>query len=133
MPMLGFPGIALSALNSFNTIYGVLHEGTVPIIKGNPVRVFATQEAVQRTGAPGSVTGILLQSGTYILTPAKQSPPVEQLKNLSVVQGRLVPANTAPTDLDAAAADTLKGVTYVTFDVEVTPTTLFTGAAKKSG
>jgi hypothetical protein len=44
-----------------NNIYGVLHAGTVPIIKGNPVRVFATQEAVQRTGAPGSVTGILLQ------------------------------------------------------------------------
>lgn len=133
MPMLGFPGIALSALNSFNTIYGVLHAGTVSIIKGNPVRVFATQEAVQRTGAPGSVTGILLQSGTYILIPAKQSPPVDQLKNLSVIQGRLVPPKTAAADLDEAAADALKGVTYATFDVEVTPTTLFTGAAKKSG
>ncbi|MGC9993993.1 MAG: hypothetical protein ABSE79_01630 [Terriglobia bacterium] len=133
MPMLGFPGIALSALNSFNTLYGVLHAGTIPIIKGNPVRVFATQEAVQRTGAPGSVTGILLQSGTYILIPAKQSPPVDQLKNLSVIQGRLVPPKTAVADLDEAAADTLKGVTYATFDVEVTSTTLFTGAAKKSG
>jgi hypothetical protein len=132
MPMLGLPGIAMSALNSFNNIYGVLHAGTVPIIKGNPVRVFATQEAVQRTGAPGSVTGILLKSGTYILTPAKQSPPVEQLKNLSVIQGRVVPPKTPLPDLDAAAADTLKDVTYVTFDVEVTPTTLFTGAAKKS-
>ena len=132
MPMLGFPGIALSALNSFNTLYGVLHAGTIPIIKGNPVRVFATQEAVQRTGAPGSVTGILLQSGTYILIPAKQSPPVDQLKNLSVIQGRLVPPKTAVADLDEAAADTLKNVTYVTFDVEVTPTTLFTGASKKS-
>jgi len=133
VPMLGFPGIALSALNSFNNLYGVLHSGTVSIIKGNPVRVFATQEAIQRTGAQGSVTGILLQSGTYILTPAKQSPPIEQLRNLSVIQGRVVPPKTAPPELDAAAADTLKGVTYVTFDVEVTPTTLFTGSAKKSG
>ena len=133
VPMLGFPGIVMSALNSFNTIYGVLHAGTVSIIKGNPVRVFATQEAVQRTGAPGSVTGILLQSGTYILIPAKQSPPVEQLKNLAVIQGRVVPPKTAAPDLDAAAADTLKGVTYVTFDVEVTPATFVTGAAKKSG
>jgi hypothetical protein len=32
---------------------------------------------------------------------------------------------------DAAAADTLKGVTCMTFDVEVTPTTLYTSAAKK--
>jgi hypothetical protein len=133
VPLLGLPGIVMSALNSFNIIYGALHAGTVPIIKGNPVRVFATQEAVQRTGAPGSAAGILLQSGTYILIPAKQSPPVEQLKNLSVIQGRVVPPKTAAPDLDAAAADTLKGVTYVTFDVEVTPTTLFTGAAKKSG
>jgi hypothetical protein len=133
VPVLGFPGIVMSALNSFNTIYGVLHAGTVSIIKGNPVRVFATQEAVQRTGAPGSVTGILLQSGTYILIPAKQSPPVEQLKNLAVIQGRVVPPKTAATDLDAAAADTLRGVTYVTFDVEVTPATFVTGAAKKAG
>jgi hypothetical protein len=130
-PMIGLPGIAMTALNSFNTIYGVLHAGTVSVIKGNPVRVFATQEAVQRTGAPGSVTGILLQSGTYVLIPAKQMPSMDQLKNLTVTQGRLVPPKTAPTDLDMAAASTLKGVTYVTFDVEVTPTTLFTGTAKK--
>jgi hypothetical protein len=133
VPMLGFPGIVMSALNSFNNIYGVLHAGTVPIIKGNPVRVFATQEAVQRTGAPGSVTGILLQSGTYVLIPSKQSPPEDQLKKLTVTQGRLVPPKTAPAELDEAAADTLRDVTYVTFDVEVTPTTLFTGSAKKSG
>ena len=132
VPMLGLPGIALSALNSFNIIYGALHSGTVSIIRGNPVRVFATQEAIQRTGAPGSVSGILLQSGTYILIPAKQSPPADRLKNLSVIQGRLVPPKTPAPDLDAAAADTLKDVTYVTFDVEVTPTTLFTGA-KRSG
>ena len=133
MPMLGFPGIVMSGLNSFNNLYGVLHAGTVPIIKGNPVRVFATQEAVQRTGAPGSVTGILLQSGTYILIPAKQSPSMDRLKDLTVTQGRLVPPKTAPADLDAAAADTLKDVTYVTFDVEVTPATFVTGAAKKAG
>jgi hypothetical protein len=131
MPMLGFPGIVMSALNSFNNLYGVLHSETVSIIKGNPVRVFATQEAVQRTGAPGSVTGILLQSGTYILIPVKQSPSVDRLKGLTVTQGRLVPEKTAIAELDAAAADTLKDVTYVTFDVEVTPTALFSGAAKK--
>ncbi len=133
VPMLGFPGIVVSALNSFNNLYGALHAGSVPIIKGNPVRVFATQEALQRTGAPGSVTGILLHSGTYMLTAAKQSPPMDQLKRLTVKQGRVVPPETAATELDEAAADTLKDVTYVTFDVGVTPTTLFTGAARKSG
>jgi hypothetical protein len=132
-PMLGFPGIVMSALNSFNTVYGVLHSGTVSVIKGNPVRVFGTQEAVQRTGAPGAVTGILLQSGTYVLMPAKQTPPIEQLKKLTVTQGRLVPPKTSPTELDEAAADTLKDVTYVTFDVEVTPATFVTGGGKRAG
>ncbi len=133
MPMLGFPGIVMSALNSFNSIYGVLHSGTVSIIQGHPVRVFATQEAVQRTGAPGSVAGILLKSGTYVLIPAKQSPSMDELKSLTVTQGRLVPPKTAPTELDEAAAATLKGVTYVTFDVEVAPTIFATGAAKRAG
>jgi hypothetical protein len=54
------------------------------------------------------------------------------LKNLFVIQGRIVSPNTALPDLDEAAADALKNVTYVTFDVEVTPTTLVTGPAKKS-
>ncbi len=34
---------------------------------------------------------------------------------------------------DAATVGILKGVTYVTFDAEVTPTTLVTSAAKKWG
>ena len=37
-------------------------------------------------------------------------------------------------ELDEAASDTLKDVTYVTFDVEVTPATFVTGGAgKRSG
>ncbi|MGA7928087.1 MAG: hypothetical protein WCA20_19120 [Candidatus Sulfotelmatobacter sp.] len=133
VPMLGLQGIVMSALNSFNIIYGALHAGSVPIIQGNPVRVFATQEAVQRTGAPGSAAGILLQNGTYILTPSKQSPPLDKLKDLSVIQGRIVPPKTALTALDEAAAETLKDTTYVTFDVEVTPATFLTNPAKKPG
>lgn len=131
VPMLGFPGIAVSALQSFNLLYGAMHAQPVSIMKGNPLRVFATQEAIQKTGAPGSVTGIQLQSGTYLLVPANQLPPADQLKNLTVSQGRVVPPNTAIEELDAVAGDTLKDVTYVTFEVEVTPTTLFMGAAPK--
>jgi hypothetical protein len=58
---------------------------------------------------------------------------MEQLKSLTVIQGRLVPPRTAAAELDEAAADTLRDVTYVTFDVEVTPAVFVTGAAKKSG
>jgi hypothetical protein len=108
-----------------------MHAQPVSIMKGNPVRVFATQEAYQKTGAPGSVTGILLQSGTYILIPAKQSPSADQLNNLTVMQGRVVPPKTTIAELDEVAADTLKDVTYVTFEVEVTPTTLVAAPAPK--
>ncbi|HLW99805.1 MAG TPA: hypothetical protein VKR82_14245 [Candidatus Acidoferrales bacterium] len=130
-PMFGFPGIAMSALNSFNTIYGLLHSAPVSVIAGNPVPIYATQEAVQNTESPGSVTGIRLQSGTYVLMPARQAPSMSQLKDFTVTQGRVVPPNTDLAQLDAAASDVLKDTTYVTFDVQVTPTTFVTGPGKK--
>lgn len=133
-PMIGLPGIAMTALQSFNNLYGAMHAQPVQVIKSNPLRVFATQEAIQKTGAPGSVTGILLRSGTYVLIPGNQAPSTDDLKTLTVSQGRIVPPKTPNTDLDEAAADTLKGVTYVSFDIEVTPTSLFGSTpGKKSG
>ena len=131
-PVLGLPGIALSALQSFNTLYGVLHSRPVAIIKAPPTRVFATQEAVQRTGAPGAVAGVMLHSGTYVLVPAKQMPPPEELSKLTVTQGRLVPPKTAPQEIDETAANTLRDMTYVTFDVEVRPGSLLGGAVRQS-
>jgi len=138
-PMLSLPGIAMSALNSFNTLYGALHAEPVQIIKSNPVRVFATQQAIESTGATASEIGaILLQSGTYVLMSAGQAPTDDQLKKLTLAQDRIVRAEDAKLtgdDLDAAAADVdvLKNVTYVTFDVQVKRTTLFGGASKASG
>jgi hypothetical protein len=131
VPVIGLPGIAVSALESFNRLYGALHAQPVSIMKGNPLPVFATQEAIQKTGAPGAAKGIQLQNGTYILIPAKQSPPSDQLKSFTVTQGRVVPPNTPIEELDTVAADTLKDVSYVTFDVGVTPSTFVTNAAPK--
>jgi hypothetical protein len=127
-PMIGLPGIAMSALQSFNALYGAIHASPVQVIKSNPQRVFATQDAIQKTGSPGSVSGLMLKSGTYVLIPANRAPAAEQLKNLHVIQGRVVPQEvkreTQQPDVDAAAADTLPGVTYVSFEVEVQPTSI---------
>lgn len=131
-PVVGLPGIALSALQSFNNLYGALHSQPVSIIKAPPLRVFATQEAVERTGAPGSVSGILLQSGTYLLIPANQLPSDDAWKSLTVLQGRVVPTGTKSTDVDEAAESTLTDVTYASFDVEVKPMTLIPGSTTKS-
>jgi len=131
-PVLGLPGVALSAINSFNGLYNSLRAMPVAIFRGNPVRVFATREALAKTGSPGSVTGMLLQSGTYILIDAKRCPVLDDLKPYTVRQGRIVPPSTSPTELDEAAADTLPNVTYATFDVEVTPATLLKTPPEKS-
>jgi hypothetical protein len=138
-PMLSLPGIAMSALNSFNNLYGALHAEPVQIIKSNPVRVFATQEALESTGATASEIGaVLLQPGTYVLMAAAQAPSDDQLKSLTLVQDRIVQMSDAKLtgdELDAAAAnlDVLKNVTYVTFNVQVAGTSLFGGTSKSSG
>ena len=127
-PLIGLPGIAVTALQSFNALYGAIHSMPVQIIKSNPQRVFATQDAVQKTGSPESVSGLMLNSGTYVLIPANRAPAPDQLKNLHVIQGRVVPQEvkreTQGPDIDAAAAETLPGVTYVTFEIEVQPTSI---------
>jgi hypothetical protein len=116
-----------------------LHAEPVQIIKSNPVRVFATQKAIESTGATASQIGaVLLQPGTYVLMAAGQAPTDDQLKNLTLVQDRIVQANDAKLtgdDLDAAAAslDLLKNVTYVTFNVQVKGGSLFGGTSKSSG
>jgi hypothetical protein len=131
-PLIGMPGIAMSGLQSFNMLYGAIHAEPVSIIKSDPLRVFATQEAVQKTGAPGAATGILLKTGTYILLPANQAPRPEELSGLTVIQGHIVPPKTSTMDLPSAAADTLKDVTYVTFDVQVASTNFMPSSSASS-
>ena len=133
-PLIGLPGIAMTALQSFNSLYGAIHSMPVQVIKSNPQRVFATQDAVQKTGSPESVSGLMLKSGTYVLIPANRAPAPDQLKNLHVIQGRVVPQEVKREaqgpDIDAAAADTLPGVTYVTFEIEVQPTSIISSSGR---
>jgi len=72
-PLIGLPGIAMSALQSFNILYGAIHASPVQVIKSNPQRVFATQEALQKTGSPESVSGIMLKSGTLLSSKRTQA------------------------------------------------------------
>ena len=137
-PMLSLPGIVMTGLNSFNALYGALHAEPVQIIKSNPVRVFATQAAIESTGSSASEIGaVLLQPGTYVLMAAGQAPSDDQLKKLTMVQDRIVASTDAKLigdELDEAAAsvDALKNVTYVAFDVQVKRTSLFSGATGKT-
>jgi len=126
-PMIGLPGIAMSALQSFNVLYGAIHTKPVSIIQSHPIPVFATQDAYGAQGSGSAATGVMLRSGTYVLLPASQMPADGDLNQLSLIQGRIVPPKTAIQDLDSAAADTLRSVTYVTFDVQVSSTQIIRG------
>ncbi len=130
-PLISFPGIALYGLQSFNMLYGAIHARPVRIIETAPIRAFATQAAVEKTGAPGAARGIVLRSGTYILIPASSGVTARDLDGCEVKQGRIVPVKTSAEQLDAAALETLKDVTYVTFDVSVSPTRILAGTGRK--
>ena len=138
-PALSLPGIVMTALNSFNNLYGALHAEPVQIIKSNPVRVFATRAAIDSTGSTASEIGaILLQPGTYVLMAAGQAPTEDQLQKLTLAQSRIVgtaDAKLTGDDLDEAAAnvDVLKNVTYVTFDVQVKRLSLLGDTGRASG
>lgn len=126
-PLLGLPGVAMSALESFNRFYAMLHSRPVSIFQTVPLPVIATQKAFERVG--GSARAICLHNGTYVLIPKRQCPPSE-LQGLKVLQGSVVPQSAKIDEVDEAAEDTLKDVTYVTFDVEVTATSIYTRARK---
>jgi hypothetical protein len=100
-------------------------------MKGSPLRVFATQDALLKTGVPGSAEGIMLKRGTYVLAPANQVSNPDIFKGLTINQGRIVPPKTNPSQLDEAALDTLKGVTYMTFNISVNPVRILGDAGKK--
>jgi hypothetical protein len=68
------------------------------------------------------------RSGTYVLIPTTQID-LNALKDLTVKQGRIVPAQTQPNQLDVAAADTPPDVTYDTFDVQVRSTRILGGSS----
>ena len=134
-PLIGLPGIAMSALQSFNI---PLWRHSCQPCAGHQIQPPAR---LRDAGCPSKdrlarlrFSGIMLNSGTYVLIPANRAPAPDQLKNLHVIQGRVVPQEvkreTQQPDIDAAAADTLPGVTYVTFEIEVQPTSIISLAGK---
>lgn len=86
-PVLGLPGVALSALQSFNNLYGALHSRSVPVIQSAPLPVYATKTALRGSGDAASATGILLQSGTYILIPRESTSRHERIGKIHSLAG----------------------------------------------
>jgi hypothetical protein len=124
-PLLGFPGIALPALESFYTFYGQLEQA----LPENFLLNSAKQDiAVTQQGADSSlisVNALKLLTGEYILMPKSQQKDFAQDMDKLVVQnGFLVErdAKGIPDDRISLAAPT---VSYITLSVKVQSASTF--------
>jgi hypothetical protein len=131
-PVLGLPAVSLTALQSFNQLYGAIHNKPEYLLQSNPVPVFATAAAFKQSG---SSRGLPLRSGTYIMVPVAQAGELtdDTLAKLELKQGLIVPKNTAAVKVYDAALEVLPKVSYATIDVIVKPVQVSCGGAGKTG
>jgi hypothetical protein len=128
-PVLGLPGVSVTALQSFNQLYGAFHDKPEYLLQSNPVPVFATAAAFKQSG---SSRGLPLRSGTYVMVPVAQAGELtdDTLAKLELKQGLIVPKNTAAVKVYDAALEILPNVSYATIDVMVKPVQVPCTAAK---
>ncbi len=127
-PVLGLPAVSLTALQSFNQLYGAFHNKPEYLLQSNPVPVFATAAAFKHSG---SSRGLPLRSGTYVMVPVAQAGELtdDTLAKLELKQGLIVPKNTAAVKVYDAALEVLPNVSYATIDVVVKPVQVPCGAS----
>lgn len=119
-PVLGLPGISLTALQSFNAFYGIFHTRPEYLFQSNPVPIFGTQSALK---ASGSDRVLPLRTGTYVLVPMAHADKLttDKLQTYELKQGLIVPKNTAAVDVYKAAGSLEPDVTYATIEAVVKP------------
>jgi hypothetical protein len=136
-PLLGFPGIALPALESFYTFYGELEQAKKEnflLNSGQKDIVVTQQGAVKAGGTLVSANALKLLSGDYIVMPQSQENDFAQDMSKLVVQNGYVVetdsveknSNTPP---DKRVADAIPTVSYLTLSVKVQPASSFPATA----
>jgi hypothetical protein len=119
-PAIGLPGIAQTALKSFDKLFGFLQAQahTEWLLKMTDLPVFGTKEAatsVDRTSA------LPLVSGDYLIIPRYQLTQFESndWKDLELRRGFLVPKNTPPKEIFVVAKDIHPTLTYISVNVDI--------------
>lgn len=124
-PLLGFPGIALPALQNFYTFYGLL-ESSRPenfLLNSDQQDVVVTQQGADSSLI--SANALKLVSGTYILVPEAQENDFEKaMSDLVVQNGYLVEPNSKAAP-DQRIAEAIPTVSYVSLNVKVQPASAF--------
>jgi len=124
-PLLGFPGIALPALQNFYTFYGLLE-------KSHPENFLLNSEqqdvVVTQQGADNSLISadaLRLVSGSYVFLPQSQENDLQkEMDKLIVQNGYLVDRNSTAAP-DTRIVEAVPNVSYVTLNVKVEKASAF--------
>jgi hypothetical protein len=109
LPLLGIPGIAVSALKFVDQIVGAVQAqgDSTWMFKGLEIPVCTTAQSFTAAGAPGA-NKLLLTNGSYVIIPEVN---VSQLSSdLMIQNGLLVPPNTPPLKIFDEASKVLPDV-----------------------
>jgi hypothetical protein len=121
---LGLPAIAVTALATVDSIVAEIckDERTEWLFQSPDVYFYDTKRA--RDAFEGSK--LRLKRGMYVIMPSdKLSSFAKQQSNLTIKDGLIVPKNTNSFDIEAAAHESIKDITYLTVGVSsrLRPTT----------
>jgi hypothetical protein len=115
---LGLPAIAITALNTVDSIVGELtkDERTDWLFQSPDSYFYATKDARDSfAGTKLRLRGDKEGKGMYVVLPSDQlSNFGKQAKDLVVKDGLIVPKNTSGLDIEAAAKTTIPEITYLT-------------------
>jgi hypothetical protein len=110
---LGFPAIAVTALGTVDSIVAEMtkDERTEWLFQSPDVYFYATKRA--RDAFEGSK--LRLKKGMYVIMASdKLSPFAKEAPGLTIKDGLIVPKNTPGLEVESAAKDTIKDITYLT-------------------
>ncbi len=113
---LGLPAIAITALTTVDAIVAEItkDEKTEWLFQSPDVYFYSTKLA--RDTFEGSK--LRLKRGMYVVMPSdKMSSFAKQQSGLMIKDGLIVPKNTSSLEVEAAAHDVIKDITYLTVGV----------------
>ena len=124
-PLLGFPGITVSALQSFYDFYGKVEQANPENFLLNSAQ---RDVAVTQQGADNSLisaNAMRLISGDYVFVPKSQESDFQKNMDQLIVQNGYVVERNAKGTPDDRIDQAIETVTYVTVNVKVQPASSF--------
>jgi hypothetical protein len=118
-PVLGLPGLAVTAMKAFNNFFGFVQANARSnwLFQAASIPVVATKEVRQQ---PEFANGVPVRTGDYIVVPRGHLKRFgDAMKNYELKRGVVVPKGTKPHEVYDAASATLPDVTYLTLSMGV--------------